>query len=1049
MLLALPVVPAGASLDDPYCRQIDGSLVDLFNRPLPNVYVEVHSANDYCHSGADTPQAQTDAAGHYIIFARALLPTDTVQIEVSPSDTFYAGMGAASPAPLPTKPNVLTAYYLVRPQTWSQAVRSGGSINLNAYGLVPRPTDDPAGTVVAEVPGGSLINLAPPAGDSRTTPWVGSLSTTQAAEGFYSFYVCAPRASYAGRCSTATQADLLSAVPVQRGYYAVDNTSPTVSQDTWVPSDGGATAYVSQPIMVKVADALSGVDATKSSFVLEDVTAGTSRTISGSAVSYANGWLKTTAQALVDGHLYRASVTAVDRTGNTATAAMKAPEEGGGFLVTHQSAQPTQASISMTDCSLSPVTPGATTRSATCSNVPLHLDASSVVLGGSRQEGAGFLDQVVSLGALRVTTLQQRALAQNAFSSAPAPRKQPVRFAVSPFQGDRALSAPAFDGVLPGGPITLQVPAVWTDTQIFLDPAMTTASTETCADPSGSTKATTCLPDPVSRDYVFTVRDTTDVAGTANAETAGTGCTVNAVLDESYLATCPLADLLTLATDPRNASSQPLLPETPTVNDPSFDPQLEQLIQDQAAAVGDRFGGASWETGGLVTFRLTAGDVPAALQSNAKIRVQQVQFAISALDAAMDTVANRLNPLLAPGIAPGRSGDAWPWEAAVDVDVNKVVVAIGPAQAPNDSAIRNSLADLVTAGTVAPITYQPVLPLAVDESTSCLSQDDCTSPVRAGVAIVRPVGGNAAALCTSAFTMVDGLGVRHVSTAGHCGGGTWRHHGSDIGNTTWIRNSGNIDFQAFRANNDTSKTPENYLYRPGDHNLRIDKEIIKPSATKGNEVCGVGAVGGQQCGKMETHNASFNGQPGYGKMSAAETCHGDSGGPVFNASNNRAYGFHKGGTGANGATCTTGDVKRYFTWVLEVEKASGYHVLLGPASATLGSGQRMYCGDYLRSNNGRYSLVMQCDGNLVAYETGEYGSTSFWSSGTHCCDLSGYSAVMQNDGILVIYSPTGTAKWARGCCAAGTRLTLQDDRNIVMYRPDGSAAWASGTNVNY
>jgi hypothetical protein len=1049
MLMAVPIVPAGASLDDPYCRQIDGSLVDIFNRPLPNVYVEVRSDSDYCHSGADTPQAQTDAAGHYTIFARALLPTDSVQIEVSPSDTFYAGTGSASPAPLPTTPNVLTAYYLVRPQTWSQAVRSGSGVSLNAFGVVPRPTDNPAGAIVAEVPGGSIINLAPPAGDPRTTPWVGSLSTDQAPEGFYSFYLCAPRSTYSGRCSTATQADLLSAVPVQRGYYTVDNSPPSVNRDTWVPSDGGATAYASQPIMVKVADGLSGLDASKSSFVLDDLTAGTSRTISGSAVSYVNGWLKTTGQALVDGHLYRASVTAVDRAGNTAAAAMKAPEDGGGFLATHQTSQPTQASIAMTDCSLSPVTPGATTRMATCPNVPLHLDASSITLGGSRQEGTGFVDQAVPLGALKVTTLQQRALAQNAFSSAPPSRKQPVRFAVPAFQGDTALGVPAFDGVLPGGAIVVQVPAVWTDSQVFLDPAMTTASTETCADPSASTKAATCLPDPVARDYVFTVRDTSDVAATANAETAGTGCTVNAVLAGSFLATCPLADLLTLAADPRNASSQPLLPETPTVDDPTFDPQLEQLIQDQAAAVGDRFGGASWETGGLVTFRLTAGDVPTALQNNAKIRVQQVQFAVSALDAAIDTVANRLNPLLAPGMTPGTSGVAWPWEASVDVDVNKVVVAIDPTQAPNDGAIRNALADLVAAGTVAPITYGPVLPLALDESTSCLSQDDCTSPVRAGVAITRPTGGNATALCTTAFTMVDGLGVRSLSSAGHCGSGTWRHRGSDIGSTTWIRNSGNIDFQAIRANNEASKTPENYLYRPGDHNVRIDKEIIKPSATKGNEVCGVGAIGGQQCGKMETHNASFNGQPGYGRMSAPETCHGDSGGPVFNASNNRAYGIHKGGTDVKGATCVSGDVKRYFTWVPEVEKASGYHVLLGPASATLGPGQRMYCGDYLRSHNGMYSLVMQCDGNLVGYTTDEYGSTSFWSSGTRCCDLSGYSVVMQNDGNLVIYNATGAAKWSRGCCTAGTRLTLQDDRNIVMYRPDGSVAWSSGTNVNY
>jgi hypothetical protein len=152
--------------------------------------------------------------------------------------------------------------------------------------------------------------------------------------------------------------------------------------------------------------------------------------------------------------------------------------------------------------------------------------------------------------------------------------------------------------------------------------------------------------------------------------------------------------------------------ETATANQDGFDTALEQLVQDQADALGDRFGGASWEPDGTVTFRLTGdGKVPQALRDNPKIRVVKIRFSADRLEAVMDTVASRLNALLAPGGTPIASG-AWPWAGQVDVERNVVAVQVDPSQRARDAAIRAALADERATGTVW-VCYEPI-PVVVD-----------------------------------------------------------------------------------------------------------------------------------------------------------------------------------------------------------------------------------------------------------------------------------------------------------------------------------------------
>lgn len=82
------------------------------------------------------------------------------------------------------------------------------------------------------------------------------------------------------------------------------------------------------------------------------------------------------------------------------------------------------------------------------------------------------------------------------------------------------------------------------------------------------------------------------------------------------------------------------------------------------------------------------------------------------LDAVMDTVASRLNALLAPTGTALLSG-AWPWEAAVDLNRHVVTVTVDPSQRVKDSAIRAALADELKAGTVH-LRYASVQPVSAD-----------------------------------------------------------------------------------------------------------------------------------------------------------------------------------------------------------------------------------------------------------------------------------------------------------------------------------------------
>jgi hypothetical protein len=100
-------------------------------------------------------------------------------------------------------------------------------------------------------------------------------------------------------------------------------------------------------------------------------------------------------------------------------------------------------------------------------------------------------------------------------------------------------------------------------------------------------------------------------------------------------------------------------------------------------------------------------------------------------------------------------------------------------------------------------------------------------------------------------------------------------------------------------------------------------------------------------------------------------------------------------------------------------------------------------GDKVTSSNGRYTLFLQPDGNLVLYNA---LNAPIWSSGTYNQSVS--FLALQGDGNLVLFGTGDRGPiWSTGTWNAnGATLRLQDDGNLVIYRWNSqAAAWDTKT----
>lgn len=103
--------------------------------------------------------------------------------------------------------------------------------------------------------------------------------------------------------------------------------------------------------------------------------------------------------------------------------------------------------------------------------------------------------------------------------------------------------------------------------------------------------------------------------------------------------------------------------------------------------------------------------------------------------------------------------------------------------------------------------------------------------------------------------------------------------------------------------------------------------------------------------------------------------------------------------------------------------------------------QRLYAAsaDFLQSTDGRFKFVMQSDGNLVLYApSGPIWTTSTVGRGAN-------HLRMQGDGNLVMYNGANYAIWSsRTPRHYNAFLIVQNDGNVVIYN-DGRAIWHTGT----
>ena len=94
----------------------------------------------------------------------------------------------------------------------------------------------------------------------------------------------------------------------------------------------------------------------------------------------------------------------------------------------------------------------------------------------------------------------------------------------------------------------------------------------------------------------------------------------------------------------------------------------------------------------------------------------------------------------------------------------------------------------------------------------------------------------------------------------------------------------------------------------------------------------------------------------------------------------------------------------------------------------------------LVSADGRFSLTLQVDGNLVLYGS----SGALWA--LNPTNNQGAMLVMQGDGNLVLYDIQSHPIWSASTSNnPNSTLVLQTDGNLVIYNQANAAVWSTGT----
>jgi len=200
----------------------------------------------------------------------------------------------------------------------------------------------------------------------------------------------------------------------------------------------------------------------------------------------------------------------------------------------------------------------------------------------------------------------------------------------------------------------------------------------------------------------------------------------------------------------------------------------------------------------------------------------------------------------------------------------------------------------------------------------------------------------------------------------------------------------------------------------------------------------------------EAQQTGPNGNPGADGMAsiiaheAEETISDPALNAWFDASGNEngdkcAWNFGAQYTAANGARANVRLGSRDFLIQQNWSNAIGGSCAMGICGFLL-PGQSLTANQTVTSCDGRYTLAMQGDGNLVLYHN---GVGALWATGTQ--GTTGRVAAMQGDGNFVLYDASGRALWNSGTQGhSGATLSTQSDGNLVVYQGN-TPLWSTGT----
>ena len=108
---------------------------------------------------------------------------------------------------------------------------------------------------------------------------------------------------------------------------------------------------------------------------------------------------------------------------------------------------------------------------------------------------------------------------------------------------------------------------------------------------------------------------------------------------------------------------------------------------------------------------------------------------------------------------------------------------------------------------------------------------------------------------------------------------------------------------------------------------------------------------------------------------------------------------------------------------------------------------RLYVNGYISSPNGQQALVVQMDGNMVHWNMATFPHIDFATNTAGIFNFNSVFAQMQADGNFVLYrNDIGggyTPLWHTNSHGnPGSHLAVQDDGNVVVYSPTCQALWS-------